>query len=404
MTKKISFVFIYLANFLFYKSLIKLSFFKTKKKHILFFPRHWHIGGTKKFTDSFLEFLVKSNYNITIVITKDEYYELLKTNYYINERIKFHIIDNDFIHHQHYYPLSHSLFKYFKLDILKQSMLLLKLQIKYKCKTVIVSAANPTEMFTLFCLPAKILYFLHTLPWNTIDKGNKYILDKYLNKNKKIITVSNFAKQKIIEFWEIKENTNFVNYIYNFTESKKINHLIRIEEQIVITSIGYVTKDKNPLYFINCAIKIIDNYKDKKIIFQWIGCGNMINECKDACKNYSNIKFVGFDENISKYLNESDVYFHPSFGESHGISVIEAMSCGLPCIVTNYGGTIESIVDGLNGFHINPNNINDGIEKLKILIENRELRKKMGLESEKRYNEMFTEEIWESEMSKIFKI
>lgn len=52
-------------------------------------------------------------------------------------------------------------------------------------------------------------------------------------------------------------------------------------------------------------------------------------------------------------------FVQPAFYEAFGLTVIEAMSCGLPTFATNQGGPAEIIVDGVSGFHIDPNNYGD---------------------------------------------
>lgn len=44
----------------------------------------------------------------------------------------------------------------------------------------------------------------------------------------------------------------------------------------------------------------------------------------------------------------------PAFYEAFGLTVIEAMTCGLPTFATCHGGPAEIIVDGVSGFHIDP--------------------------------------------------
>ena len=44
----------------------------------------------------------------------------------------------------------------------------------------------------------------------------------------------------------------------------------------------------------------------------------------------------------------------PALYEAFGLTVIEAMTCGLPVFATNRGGPAEIIVDGESGFHIDP--------------------------------------------------
>ncbi len=49
-------------------------------------------------------------------------------------------------------------------------------------------------------------------------------------------------------------------------------------------------------------------------------------------------------------------FVQPALFEAFGLTVIEAMSSGLPTFATRYGGPLETIEDGISGFHIDPNN------------------------------------------------
>jgi sucrose synthase len=57
-------------------------------------------------------------------------------------------------------------------------------------------------------------------------------------------------------------------------------------------------------------------------------------------------------------------FVQPALFEAFGLTVIEAMSCGLPTFATRYGGPSETIVDGVSGFHIDPNHGNLSAEKM----------------------------------------
>lgn len=69
-------------------------------------------------------------------------------------------------------------------------------------------------------------------------------------------------------------------------------------------------------------------------------------------------------------------FVQPALYEAFGLTVIEAMNCGLPTFATIQGGPAEIIVDGISGFHINPfngdetsNKIADFFEKCKVDAE-----------------------------------
>lgn len=73
---------------------------------------------------------------------------------------------------------------------------------------------------------------------------------------------------------------------------------------------------------------------------------------------------------------------HPeTWIETFGLTILEAMVYGIPAIVPNIGGPIELIEDGVNGFTINPLNIDVLVEKVKLLMENETLYSKFSIAS-----------------------
>ncbi|KAL2531173.1 Sucrose synthase 6 [Abeliophyllum distichum] len=57
-------------------------------------------------------------------------------------------------------------------------------------------------------------------------------------------------------------------------------------------------------------------------------------------------------------------FVQPALFEAFGLTVIEAMNCGLPTFATNQGGPAEIIVEGVSGFHIDPNNGDESSNKI----------------------------------------
>lgn len=59
---------------------------------------------------------------------------------------------------------------------------------------------------------------------------------------------------------------------------------------------------------------------------------------------------------LYRYIaDQHGVFVQPAVFEAFGLTVIEAMICGLPTFATQYGGPLEIIVNGVSGFHIDPN-------------------------------------------------
>lgn len=72
---------------------------------------------------------------------------------------------------------------------------------------------------------------------------------------------------------------------------------------------------------------------------------------KSFCK-FENIHFLGFitRDVLAHYYQDSDVFVFPTLGEGYGLVILEALSCGVPCIVSNLAGGDDAIEDGVNGF------------------------------------------------------
>lgn len=73
---------------------------------------------------------------------------------------------------------------------------------------------------------------------------------------------------------------------------------------------------------------------------------------------------------VYRYIADSKgAFVQPALYEAFGLTVIEAMNCGLPTFATNQGGPAEIIVDGISGFLINPNNGIESSDKIADFFE-----------------------------------
>ena len=101
--------------------------------------------------------------------------------------------------------------------------------------------------------------------------------------------------------------------------------------------------------------------------------------------NYKGIKhlviFTGRISNhkLKKEYAKARVYVLPSLvNENSPLTIQEAISQGTPVITTDIGGQKELVRDGYNGFLVEPGNSEDLAEKIKIILQDEELRRKMS--------------------------
>lgn len=89
------------------------------------------------------------------------------------------------------------------------------------------------------------------------------------------------------------------------------------------------------------------------------------------------------DSNLRDALQASDIFVTASKSENMPLSVMEAMSTGLPAIGVDSLGMPEVIRNEQNGYIVPPNDIKGIAEKALILIENKEVRSRFSIESRK---------------------
>ena len=183
-------------------------------------------------------------------------------------------------------------------------------------------------------------------------------------------------------------------YIPNLVDTNKFKKEDKVENKIPkIICVGFFSKIKNQLLLYkawlnilqikNCHLifvgkKKFDYYLSKKDIYK-----NIFNDAKN--RNILNkLKFIDHDRDMKKHYNHSDIFVLPSTTEGMPNSLLEAMSCSLPCVVTNLKFiTTPIIINGKNGYLFKRNNKKDLENCLIKLIKSKKLRKKMGKTAKK---------------------
>ncbi|MGO4927789.1 glycosyltransferase [Fundicoccus sp. Sow4_F4] len=153
---------------------------------------------------------------------------------------------------------------------------------------------------------------------------------------------------------------------------KGLKHLIDILTSLNETGIEF-------------EVDILGDGKDKQKFMEEISLLNLD----------SKVTFHGAIKDVKKFLLDSSICVVPSIIEGFGLVVTEAMECGIPVISFDTEGPKEIINDGVDGFIIEKFNIEQFVEKIVFLLENKEEREKMGEAAKNRAKDFSAENISE---------
>tara|TARA_B110000211_G_scaffold46695_1_gene50052 strand:- start:3176 stop:4315 length:1140 start_codon:yes stop_codon:yes gene_type:complete len=148
-------------------------------------------------------------------------------------------------------------------------------------------------------------------------------------------------------------------------------------DDILILSAGELMTRKNHEAMIE-AVAVANNPRIKYVI---CGIGDrlgFLEELAEKLNISSSVSFIGLRYDIPELLKVSDIFAHPSKREGLGIAPLEAMASGLPIVTSNIQGIKDYSVNGVTGFSLDPNDIEGFSSAICTLVDDVELRKKMG--------------------------
>ncbi|MEN3341654.1 MAG: hypothetical protein V7644_1058, partial [Actinomycetota bacterium] len=94
--------------------------------------------------------------------------------------------------------------------------------------------------------------------------------------------------------------------------------------------------------------------------------------------------FVGYQADVGRFYAAMDVLLLPSANEGTPVSVIEALAAGRPAVATRVGGVPDVVRDGLDGFLVEPGDVDALAGRLAQLATDADGRARMGAEGRAR--------------------
>lgn len=160
----------------------------------------------------------------------------------------------------------------------------------------------------------------------------------------------------------------------------------------IVLFAGKLTTYKGVRYLIQAAKKI-----DAEVMILGEGPERANLEKRVADYKLTNVQFVGHlgaSTELNQFYKRASIFVAPSvWDEPLGLVILEAMASKTPVVVTRKGGIPLAVKDGVNGYFVRPRNSSEIAEKVNLLLNNDEKRKKMAENARRIVEEKFS---WEA--------
>jgi N-acetyl-alpha-D-glucosaminyl L-malate synthase BshA len=207
----------------------------------------------------------------------------------------------------------------------------------------------------------------------------KPVVEFSIDSSDAVTTVSEYLKKVTLEQFEIHKD---IRVVYNlidteyFSPPAESERFINREKKILHIS------NFRPVKRISDVVKVFDLIASSlpaKMIF--VGDGPerpMIENLVERLGLIDKVEFLGPRMDINTILKQADLLLCTSESETFGMTIAEAMACGVPVVSSNVGGVPEVVVDNQTGFLTPLGCIQSMAEASIRILADKTLQKKMG--------------------------
>ena len=244
----------------------------------------------------------------------------------------------------------------------------------------------------------KIITTLHGTDVTIVGQNKPlYSLNKYaIEQSDKVTTVSHFQKEHTNRYFGI---TKEISVIHNFVDTDVFKPgvgdgkscLANTDEKIIM-HISNFRPPKNPEGVIKTFYHVQKQIPAKLVL---VGDGPGIGEIRNLCKEFNiceHVCFLGKRDNVETVIPFADCVLQPSYLESFGMVLLEAMACEVPTVSSNVDGIPEVVVHGETGFFAPPDDHETLADFILKICSSKELAKSLGKNGRQRATETFNKD------------
>lgn len=162
----------------------------------------------------------------------------------------------------------------------------------------------------------------------------------------------------------------------NDDDKKKLKQKLGLESKFIIGFVGRISKHKGVWEIAQAFDQISPYYSETRLIM--MGHTNHEKDLENRIDANPNIIRIPFQDNVPMYMSLFDILVLPSWREGFPNVSIQAAALGLPVIVSNATGCIDSVNNGINGIVFEKHSVDKLKDAIIFYLKNPEIRQKHG--------------------------
>lgn len=204
------------------------------------------------------------------------------------------------------------------------------------------------------------------------------------------LAISEVIKKNLLDTCPLEESK--IRLLHNAVDTNKFSPAngnrkkIRDEfgisgHEILFGMLARFSPGKGHEEFISSAKKLTDEFPNVKFLIVGEasrGEEEYSDKIKISARGNEKIIFSGYRSDTIDVLSALDVFVFPSHAEAFGIALVEAMAMQLPTICSNSDGVLDIAIDNETSLLFQKQNADELYSKMKIMIDDSELRKRLG--------------------------
>ena len=196
-----------------------------------------------------------------------------------------------------------------------------------------------------------------------------------LHKLDKVIGVSKSVTLNLYKKFNVTNVKTILNGVDNSFFAPRNNQRKYLRKKLnlpetgnIWISCGHLSPRKDPLTLISAWGKQFENSESNHLVF--VGSGSLKESCLVNSQGRKNIHLVGRVNNVVEYLNASDYFISASKAEGFPNTVLEAMACGLPVLLSSIPPHQEILeLNSMVGEQFSPNSQAEFSEAIKKMLQ-----------------------------------